>query len=459
MKTITRIITLVLVLAMFACTATTAFAAYEESIHGCYSVDDGYVTLDTIIRDYSDDPDGYTYKGKKIVTVGDLFWTGTIGSAESSGSLAIASDTADCVTWTLKDGVCIIKGNPDKPAGIDAGIAHNSPFWNNEHIQTIIIDANVKGIGDNTFTFGLPNLKTVVILGNKSDVVLAGETSRLGKPTRGLFPSDHDINFVLEHSRTDANGYYNRHNDKMLISTSAHLDKWANGAAVEYDNRADYIAAAANILANAVMTDEAWATLPTDLAQAGLAAKNGGSLIGQNTPKTTMSSWAAEEVGKVFAIGIGKSTWTGKNLTVAITRGQFAQLAVETYVAITGNMPSYSNNPFTDVANSDTAILQAVSLGIINGYGNGQFGTNDLLTREQAATMLKRLADACGIELPTGSNPFSDNIADWALDGVTACNAAKIMSGYGNGLFGAKDNYTVEQSLLTMYRTYAYIVK
>lgn len=452
MKTITRIMTLVLVLAMFTCTATTAFAAED------YSVDAGYVTTDTVVCEFNP-ATGITYRGKTSVTVGDLFWTGTIGSAENSGTLALMKNTADCVTWTLKDGVCIIKGTPDKPANIDAGIAHNSPFWNNEHIQTIIIDANVNGIGDNTFTFGLPNLKTVVILGNKCTTPLAGQTSRTGKVIRGLFPSDHDINFVFEHAKTDANGYYTWDNDKMLISTNAHLDKWANGAAVEYDNRADYIAAAAPILANAVMTDEAWATLPTDLRDAGLAAKNGGSLIGQNTPKTTMSSWAADEVGKAFGLGIGESTWTGKNLTVAITRGQFAQLAVETYIAITGNTPSYSNNPFTDVADSDTAILQAVSLGIINGYGNGQFGTNDLLTREQAATMLKRLADACGIELPAGSNPFSDNIAAWALDGVTACNAAKIMSGYGNGLFGAKDNYTVEQSLLTMYRTYAYIVK
>lgn len=80
------------------------------------------------------------------------------------------------------------------------------------------------------------------------------------------------------------------------------------------------------------------------------------------------------------------------------------------------------------------------------------------LTRERAATIIQRAATVLGIELPDGDIPFTDGISDWALDGVRHCYAAGIMSGYDDTTFGASDNYTYEQALITVYRLYQYAV-
>ena len=53
---------------------------------------------------------------------------------------------------------------------------------------------------------------------------------------------------------------------------------------------------------------------------------------------------------------------------------------------------NYAMN-YTDVAQGQwcsEAIRWATSEGVVTGYGNGLFGTNDPITREQLATMLWR---------------------------------------------------------------------
>ena len=94
----------------------------------------------------------------------------------------------------------------------------------------------------------------------------------------------------------------------------------------------------------------------------------------------------------------------------------------------------------------------------INGTSDTIIGLSDRLTREQAATIIQRTATVLGINLPDGDIPFTDSISDWALDGVRHCYAAGIMNGYDDTNFGAKDNYTYDQALITVYRLYQYAV-
>ena len=68
------------------------------------------------------------------------------------------------------------------------------------------------------------------------------------------------------------------------------------------------------------------------------------------------------------------------------------------------------------------AVNWAVSMGIINGYGNGKFGVNDNLTTEQFCAMLHRYAKHIGINteytlipgLYEGIYTDYDNITPWA---------------------------------------------
>ncbi len=57
------------------------------------------------------------------------------------------------------------------------------------------------------------------------------------------------------------------------------------------------------------------------------------------------------------------------------------------------------------------AINWAASQGIVGGYGNGLFGTNDVITREQMATLLYRYAIYKDLDVTAGT---SGNLADFA---------------------------------------------
>lgn len=125
------------------------------------------------------------------------------------------------------------------------------------------------------------------------------------------------------------------------------------------------------------------------------------------------------------------------------------------------NAINWNDIPFTDLY-SDSPYGSWVNalyhLGIVNGTSDTTVGYWDNLTREQAATIIQRTAAYLGINLPDGDIPFTDSISDWALDGVRHCYAAGLMNGYDDTTFGAKDNYTREQALVTVYRLYQYAV-
>ncbi|MDF2652774.1 MAG: hypothetical protein K0Q73_8579 [Paenibacillus sp.] len=73
---------------------------------------------------------------------------------------------------------------------------------------------------------------------------------------------------------------------------------------------------------------------------------------------------------------------------------------------------------------------------IINGVGEGKFDPDGLLTREQAAVILKNTAQFLGTEskIETNSDPtFEDDkeISTWAMIAVQYCSLNGIMGAQG----------------------------
>lgn len=89
----------------------------------------------------------------------------------------------------------------------------------------------------------------------------------------------------------------------------------------------------------------------------------------------------------------------------------------------------------------------------MNGIGNGLFNPEGNITRQEAAVMLKNMAEnvfAADIgALPAG---FSDTaqIAAWVQSSVDFVFANKIMSGVGSNTFAPLSPYTREQSIVTV---------
>ena len=79
------------------------------------------------------------------------------------------------------------------------------------------------------------------------------------------------------------------------------------------------------------------------------------------------------------------------------------------------------------------AIRWAASEGIVTGYGDGTFGTNDSITREQFAVMLYRYA---GTQPASGTlSAFRDGpaVSDWAAEAVGWAVEAGLITGTGDG--------------------------
>ena len=79
------------------------------------------------------------------------------------------------------------------------------------------------------------------------------------------------------------------------------------------------------------------------------------------------------------------------------------------------------------------AIRWAASEGIVGGYGNGQFGPDDPITREQLSVILYRYAAYAGYDVTERADlsGFSDaaDASSYALDALAWANAAGIVNG------------------------------
>ena len=115
-----------------------------------------------------------------------------------------------------------------------------------------------------------------------------------------------------------------------------------------------------------------------------------------------------------------------------ITRGQLV-----TILWRMEGKPVSSSAGFSDVSSSDfyySAALWAQKNGVIKGYGDGTFGGERLITREEAAVMLANYANFKGYDTASDKTALK-NISgwreadSWALDSLGWCVDQGLMSG------------------------------
>lgn len=170
------------------------------------------------------------------------------------------------------------------------------------------------------------------------------------------------------------------------------------------------------------------------------------------------SSWAVAELNK--AQGYGFITERIKeNMAGKITREEFAEVAVKLYETYTGETGTVGSASFVDTTNPE--ILKAANLGLVAGVGNNKYAPNELVTREQMATILLR---ALKVINPTadfstaGAAPFADDakVKTWAREGVYYCSKAGIVTGVGSNMFDPEGNATREAAVIVCTRAYEY---
>ena len=150
------------------------------------------------------------------------------------------------------------------------------------------------------------------------------------------------------------------------------------------------------------------------------------------------SDWAVEWMDKADKLGIIPKVLLNADMTEGISRKEFSALAVKLYEHLSKEtVPTDYNSPFKDI--DDEYVTKAYNLGIVTGTGNGLFAPNDILTREQASTMLARVYKniynkPLDIE---GVVKFTDEdlISSWAKESVYFMAKQGILNGIGNNIF------------------------
>jgi len=172
------------------------------------------------------------------------------------------------------------------------------------------------------------------------------------------------------------------------------------------------------------------------------------------------SPWALGELQKASDLGLIPDVLIGADMTKSITRAEFAAICVKVYENLSNTKAQpIAKNPFTDT--NDTEVLKAFNLGVTNGTSATTFSPNQILNREQAATMLTRVykkVSMKGWTLETDSQfklvyskpaAFADDdlISSWAKDSVYFMNANKIINGVGDNKFAPKNTTAAEEAI------------
>ena len=110
-------------------------------------------------------------------------------------------------------------------------------------------------------------------------------------------------------------------------------------------------------------------------------------------------------------------------------------------------------NPFIDVTQSDwyyEAVKYVHQNGLFAGVGAHSFHPGGIMTRAMLVTALHKME---GGPEPEGRNPFADvQGGQWYAKAVAWAWEESMASGYGNGLFGPDDSVTREQAACILYQ-------
>lgn len=162
------------------------------------------------------------------------------------------------------------------------------------------------------------------------------------------------------------------------------------------------------------------------------------------------NSWFAEAVtycrdsGLMSGVG-NKQFLPGASMTRAMLASVLYRIAGQPEVS--------GKNPFTDVGTGQwytDSVLWANETGVASGYGDGSFGTNDSVTREQAVAALWRYAGEPEV-LPGADFEDEGDISEYASAAVDWARENGIISGKSSNIFDPKSSMTRAEVAVVLY--------
>lgn len=185
-----------------------------------------------------------------------------------------------------------------------------------------------------------------------------------------------------------------------------------------------------------------------------------GSVVGETYEFNDIGygDWYLDAAQYVGQNGLIQGTGGGKfSADIAFSRAMLATVLWR----MEGSPEPTGGSPFTDVTQDwyTKAVVWANENGIVEGCGNGKFGPEDSLTREQVATTLYRYCAYTGADVSARADISAYNdagsVSDWALEAVKWANAEGIITGKTAATLDPKGTASRAEAAVVLYRTFA----
>ena len=173
----------------------------------------------------------------------------------------------------------------------------------------------------------------------------------------------------------------------------------------------------------------------------------------------SMSNWHYDAVMFVYTRNLMNGTSTSPMLFSPNT--QISRSMVVTVLYRYAGSPDISSleTPFNDVREGmyyTDAVKWAAANSIVSGYGDGRFGPDDNVTREQLAVMLNNFANHIKLSLTKVNSytgfPDSASISNYATHAVERLFEAGIIGGYPDSTFKPQGNTTRAEFAVMLMR-------
>ena len=148
--------------------------------------------------------------------------------------------------------------------------------------------------------------------------------------------------------------------------------------------------------------------------------------------------WAVDSINKLAKLGVVNGVSDSAFAPDAYSkRADFVVMLSKTL-----GLSGYATENFSDVAGSKyyyNAVGLAYEAGIVNGYGDGTFGPEKNLTREEMMVLVAQTLKFLGVDTTTNLSVLDqfadkDSVSSWAASSVAYLVSAGIVSGTGNNI-------------------------
>lgn len=163
------------------------------------------------------------------------------------------------------------------------------------------------------------------------------------------------------------------------------------------------------------------------------------------------AEWAEKEIRDLYEKGIVNG-YDGKFMpNENVTRAELVKMLKQSF-----GLNAAKTNNYDDVDENHWAYpYVSAASDIVLGYGNGIFGVDDYVTREDTAVFIYRTINIVGKNITSGETVLFDDsgdIADYAKEAVSALAAVGIINGTGDNKFSPKSYATRAETAVIIYR-------